>query len=438
MLITLENYLNMAVEAEYLLLSFFFSFNFQKRKYFWSKTIGCFIFFIGLSFLFQSMTISNTIVKQSINYLMIFITGPISLMFCFDYPFSSSMFLSVTGYSFRHLVYLLWELLSYILRDLFKVDMTTMSYIWFVLAIICIIGCIPFVFLLYSRLKQYPDVALPRTKIVLTSFIALFINIILNTFVISYDLTSFPISASYIFNLLSFLGCLLILLLLFGNVRQEHLEEEIHAVNQLRHQEEKQYKMSKENIDLINIKCHDLRHQIRALKNSKEGISQDELNSIEKAIRIYDTSVKTGNQYLDFILQDKSLLCQKNQIVFDSIIDGNQLSFMKENDIYSLFGNIIDNGIEACLKIKEEEKRVIRIKVKKVANGIFVYEENPYEGNLELKSGFPLTSKEKNGYHGFGLKSIQHIVNQYKGTMKISLENQRFCISIYFLRDVEE
>jgi hypothetical protein len=432
MTITLENFFNMMVEAEYLLLCLFFSYTFRKRKHFCLRLIVLSILFIGISFLTQSIDTGNVILSYAINFIIVFLSGFLFLFLLYNNPVQSSIFLAVLSYSYRHIIYLLWQLLSHLLNDFTKLDMGSFSYWWIILAIVSVLAYIPLGIYLFKRIKDFPDIALPRTRIILTSSLSLLITIVLNNFTLYYgDVKSLP-SLQYVLNVFSFVSTSMIIMLLIGNAKEVSLKNEIQAINQLRYQEEKQYRMSKESIDLINIKCHDLRHQIRSLKNSGKAISQEELSQIEDAIRIYDTRVKTGNTSLDFILQEKSLICQKNHITFDYIIDGQQISFMKENDIYSLFGNVIDNGIEGCLKLEKSEERNIRLKIKSAANGVIFVEENPYYGNLTLKDGLPVSTKGDVRYHGFGMKSIAHIVNTYHGTMRISTNDNIFTISIFF------
>ena len=430
--ITLDNYFNMLVEAELLALCFVFSFWYPHRRHFLFRSISLAICFVGLSFLFECIDVGNFIISNSLNFSLVFLTGFLYLLFCFDYPVQSTLFLSVVSYSFRHLIYLLWQLLTYIVKDCFSYPIHNFSYVWVILAIISVLVYVPVGFSLYFRIKTFPDVALPRARIIIAAIFSMFVTIVLNSFSLYYDFDSFSPSLPYVLNVFSFLASGMIVLLLMGNAKEAKLKGEIDAINQLRHQEAKQYKMSKESIDLINIKCHDLRHQIRNLKKSHKMISEDELSQIEDAIQIYDTKVKTGNDSLDIILQEKSLICQKNMIAFDYIIDGGQLSFMKENDTYSLFGNIIDNSIEACMNISDSNKRIIRLKIKNAANGVLAIEENPYNGDFRMENGLPMSTKKDSRFHGFGMKSIQHIVNTYHGTMNISAENQTYRISIFF------
>ncbi len=431
MQITLNHYFNMIMEAEYLFFCLFFSYHFPRKRHFYVKASLLGLLFLGICFLSQSINIGNFIVSNSLNYSIMFITGIIYLFLCFDYPLQSALYLSTISYVFRHIIYLLWQLLTYILESAGQ-DMSNFNYLWVLMATISFVAYLPVGIWLFLRIKEFPDVALPKMKILVVSLVALFVAIVLNSFSIYYDFDGFSPSLPYVLNIFSVLCSAMIIFLLMSNAKEVSLKTEIDSINQLRYQEEKQYRMSKESIDLINIKCHDLRHQIRNLKNSHKQISEDELSQIEDAIRIYDTKVKTGNDSLDIILQEKSLKCNNDNITFDYIIDGKLLSFMKENDVYSLFGNIIDNSIEACLKISDTEKRIIRLKIKSAADGVFAIEENPYVGEMKMVDGLPVTDKKDSDYHGFGLKSILHIVKAYHGTMKITNDNQNYRISIFF------
>ena len=72
-------------------------------------------------------------------------------------------------------------------------------------------------------------------------------------------------------------------------------------------------------------------------------------------ISIYDSMLKTGNEALDVIFAEKSLVCRKNDIKLNCMIDGAKLSFMENTDIYALFGNLMDNAIEAIEKLKDND-----------------------------------------------------------------------------------
>lgn len=87
----------------------------------------------------------------------------------------------------------------------------------------------------------------------------------------------------------------------------------------------KNYQLSKENIDMVNQKYHDLKHQINLLKTqsyAQAGKSTSYLEKMEREIRVYETQNKTGNPILDAVLTNKALLCQNKEIELKFIVDG--------------------------------------------------------------------------------------------------------------------
>lgn len=67
-----------------------------------------------------------------------------------------------------------------------------------------------------------------------------------------------------------------------------------------------QQKSAKEAIDIINIKCHDLKHQIGALAKMDDPLARSKyLQEVSEAVSIYDAVYHTGNKALDYILREK-------------------------------------------------------------------------------------------------------------------------------------
>jgi sensor histidine kinase regulating citrate/malate metabolism len=198
----------------------------------------------------------------------------------------------------------------------------------------------------------------------------------------------------------------------------------------LRHQEKEQYFISKENIELINLKCHDMRHQIRRIGENK-SIAPETVKEIEDAISVYRLTAKTGNEALDVILTENNLRCYKNGITLTCVADGARLEFMHDADIYSLFGNALDNAIEAVLKIRETDSRVIGLKIHSVGELITINIRNSYADAITYnKDGYPVSTKGEPNYHGYGIKSISYIVEKYGGNLSISAKDGVFNLNI--------
>ena len=137
--------------------------------------------------------------------------------------------------------------------------------------------------------------------------------------------------------------------------RNRALEQDKIVLEELLSREQKKYAFTKDTIDLINIKCHDLKHQINTLRYLSDEEREKSLGDFEKAVMIYGNIAKTGNETLDIILTEKSFLCERYGIRFTYMIEGEGLSFMAPADISSLFGNALDNAIESVMKEKIKE-----------------------------------------------------------------------------------
>lgn len=226
--------------------------------------------------------------------------------------------------------------------------------------------------------------------------------------------------------------CFMTLIVLKEQGRRQQLETELRCIQQQNEMQVNYYEMLKENIELTNIRCHDFKHQLVALRAGqvRGGEISDILKRIEESINIYDSIAKTGNEAMDTVLAEKALFCQKHQIRFTYMVDSEKLRMIENQDIYALFGNALDNSIEAIQQIPDLAHRVISLTA--VCKGPFlnIQISNYYEGTLYVTDGIPRTTKADQRAHGYGMKSIQMIVEKYGGEMLVSAENQVFDLSI--------
>ena len=197
-------------------------------------------------------------------------------------------------------------------------------------------------------------------------------------------------------------------------------------------QNERQYALSKENVELINRKCHDLRHQIAALSYAEGGSERRKafVREVQDMVDIYDSKTDTGNEALNTILMEKGLYCKLHNIQWTCVADGSCLAFMDVVDLYTLFGNAIDNAIESVERLEDEDKRIITASVWRRDSFAIIQVENYYEGSLTLRDGLPLTSKGDTSSHGFGLKSMRRIAEKYRGTLSVKAEDNSFLLYV--------
>lgn len=106
---------------------------------------------------------------------------------------------------------------------------------------------------------------------------------------------------------------------------------------------------------------------------------------------------------------------------------------MDELDIYTLFGNALDNAIEANRKIENAKNRWISVQIQRKKGIILIELINPYQGTVDFdESRMPVTSKADRESHGFGTKSIRSIIEKYDGQMIIKTEGQKYLIRMIF------
>lgn len=213
--------------------------------------------------------------------------------------------------------------------------------------------------------------------------------------------------------------------------KKSELNEELRMMERLWYQQKRQYEIAKDQMQVIDRKCHDLKYQVAAMRqidNPKER--EKNLLELEKSIRIYDSIVKTGNEILDTLLSEKGLLCEAREITMHCVIDGKQISYMDSVDIYALFGNAIDNAIECVEKFPEKEKRFIDVCVAKKQGFTYIRISNPIEQNPEYEGDLPRTTKKNRQYHGIGLKSIRYIAEKYGGEISVGTELNCFVLEI--------
>ena len=192
--------------------------------------------------------------------------------------------------------------------------------------------------------------------------------------------------------------------------------QEAEALRNMLQLQEENSRVRQESIDLINQKYHDLKHQIAVLRSESDEDRRRMLDEMEEEIRIYETQSDTGNKVLDTMLTTKSLVCRSKGIQMTCVADGTVLSNMELVDINSLLGNALDNAIEATDRIAEPERKLIHLSIARQRGFVTIRVENCCDELPKMENGLPLTTKEDNRYHGFGVRSIRATAEKYGGS----------------------
>ena len=189
------------------------------------------------------------------------------------------------------------------------------------------------------------------------------------------------------------------------------------------------------NLELRRFK-HDYKNQLIALQSYLDN------NDIELAKKYIRTSSEyinklesyhTGNYILDALLDDKNRKAHEHNALIE--FSGNLFtSSLDDADLCIIFGNAIDNAIEACEKLKSDRQKTISIIVNQPKHLLSISVSNPVSESPEIEDNMIVTSKDDTTNHGFGLYSIKRTVKKYNGDLNISCVNgifsMKICLSI--------
>ena len=280
-------------------------------------------------------------------------------------------------------------------------------------------------FVFVRRIKKGDELGINNKYILALSVVTILIVYLLSVYVSREERTE------YSGKIYAIVCCLLLLILQFGLFERGKDKRERAEIEKMMHGKQAIREINKENIDIINRKCHDLRHQIAAIRAMTGNAAiEKELKDVENAVLIYDSIAKTGNDALDTIITEKSLYCEKHNIKLSYLADVSGLGVMSDVDLYSLFGNAMENAIESVIDIPDPDKRVISMSIGRRGDLISIHIDNYVERPPVFEHGLPVTTKADKQYHGYGLKSIQYIAEKYGGHISVRVEDNVFELDI--------
>lgn len=177
---------------------------------------------------------------------------------------------------------------------------------------------------------------------------------------------------------------------------------------------------------------HDVRKHIRIIEELKEEGAQVELksymNQFEDILLPLLNNHYVDNVILNIIINDKVSYCRKHDICFEVTCPGVNVDFMEQVDITTVFGNILDNAIEACEASKEKR---MSLTISSFNEFIYVQLSNTFSGNIRMnEKGKPITSKGEG--HGIGLENVEKALKKYNGEMQCWVIDDLFTIELMF------
>ena len=180
------------------------------------------------------------------------------------------------------------------------------------------------------------------------------------------------------------------------------------------------YQEKAEDEKRVRMLYHDMKNHLLILEKQDSQETKQMAADLRRQISDYEDYVHTGNDFLDVIIRDKVKKAKEQEIDFLAVVDFTAGNFIEPLDISTIFGNALDNALEASVKLPPEQ-RLITVKAGCIHEMLMiVFENNAVMGKMKG------TSKEDEFLHGFGIPNIRKAVEKYNGECVIRQENGKF------------
>lgn len=415
-------FVNFGYTLEITLAMVLFTHHYSRRKLFALRAVASYAALLAIYVLYQ-LFVPQTVGLRILEYLIILVFVGAVLFFMFKIGIWGALYCLCGTFATQHLGF---RLTSAILALMGYGYDSLVAGLVNILCIALVYGSVLFFF--RKQTATAPDKPFKSWfSVILSIFIAV-LTAIMHMLESPFNLMASNKVLFCLFSLYGIFGCLFALFLQYHTFYNGVLVDDKKILEHIIRRQQEQYKISKENMDNINIKCHDMKQQISLFE---KRIDREALDEIKSIISVYDTTYHTGNEVLDVFLSEKLLSCESAGIRMDCIIDGSSVEFMRPCDIYTIFGNAIDNAVEAVKRLSDPEKKMIGIHVSRKLNMTVIHFENCYSGQLAYDGDeLPITMKAEKAWHGFGLRSIRLIVEKYGGNMTVRTDGDIFNLNI--------
>lgn len=275
-----------------------------------------------------------------------------------------------------------------------------------------------------------------KTKVVLLIFIVFLFCFFteLNDY-LSYQSKDIIIAYSF-FLYFTVIGCGLLIIMLIKNIRKKSYYENLSNIMDVRLTEQvKHY----EQVEKTDNELRKFRHNYKNMKiglmslldNNDIVDAKKYMADCDELLDIDYTLYQTGNSIINAILSDKAMKVKDKGITikFTGLIPQTKIS---NTDLCIIFGNILDNAIEAVEKVDDNIAKEINIDVYKKKDYLFIAVTNPTKTEVAIKDNKVVTSKDDKSNHGLGLSSVEETLKKYDGHLDLDCNNNKFTTSFDF------
>lgn len=278
-----------------------------------------------------------------------------------------------------------------------------------------------------------------RTRALHLSFVLIPLSTILYIYIISDYAMELIESRSIILLTLSTLLLIISNIIVFY-IFERQLRQEVERRNSelLKQQLEYKvdyYKQLSDKHRVSNKAVHDTKNQLYAvstyLNKGQVQLAKEKVDELCLDVFSNIHFNKTGNDAIDALLNAKQSIIEELEIDFYNSIFINECNKIDDMELCIIIGNLLDNAIEACLKIPKEDKRQININIKQVNDYLSLEISNTTSEKVQIVNGNIITTKKDKVLHGFGLNSIKEIVRKNNGHISFEQIDSYFYVNIY-------
>lgn len=265
-------------------------------------------------------------------------------------------------------------------------------------------------------------------------FIFLFLSAIITVFLILgmlSELNNADYNAMAMISCIGLFGSVFLALFLYAHSQQQN--QTIRYQEQAEQQMRSQLKHMDEiilNQNEIRAMRHDMNSHLITLKGyfDTEDIAKGKhyTSNLINQFQNITPSIDTGNNALDSIISAKRALAESKGIIFNSKIRIQKNLPIDPGDISVIFGNALDNSIEACDRLPENKKKIINVLLQQDSTVILCKISNTAP---EKTSNFFESTKMDKVNHGFGLNNMQKALEKYPAIVDYKQIGDRFTFS---------
>lgn len=212
---------------------------------------------------------------------------------------------------------------------------------------------------------------------------------------------------------------------------------ELKTINQEQELNNTYFELLEHQNDELQIFAHDTKKHYRNLYDLAESPEKlrEYIHGIVNDIDEANQIGKTSNKLLDLILNKYDYICDKNNIEFEKNIHKSDIGFIEDNDLTSIFNNLLDNAIEAASKSR---KKFVSLGLNKINNMFVIDITNSCDTPPIIRQNRLITTKENSRMHGYGFKSICRSVKKYNGDIEWQYDKENCCFAVSIIFAVKE